>query len=218
MTKAPLTNPEIRATMGIESSIVQPQPPRTENLMRRIQELEHALERERLRSARFASLAERDYLTKLANRRGLTRALMRGLYHLRRYETPMVFVYFDLDGFKAINDNFGHKKGDNILSAVGSALQVGIRASDTAGRLGGDEFGVLFWDAAVHQITQRVSTLELSISELGKALVGQELGVSTGMTELINTDTIRDVVSRADRQMYRVKAIRKRPLCCDSGR
>jgi diguanylate cyclase (GGDEF)-like protein len=91
------------------------------------------------REAHFRELAHTDPLTRLANRRGLLRALQQQ----QATNTPYVLLGLDLDGFKNINDVRGHDVGDAVLVEVGRRLRSNLRPGDLAARLGGDEFAVL---------------------------------------------------------------------------
>jgi diguanylate cyclase (GGDEF)-like protein len=88
-------------------------------------------------------LADRDPLTPVLNRRAFMRELSRAAAFCGRYGAPASLVYLDLDGFKAVNDRFGHAAGDAVLAWVASGLVERVRESDVVGRLGGDEFAVL---------------------------------------------------------------------------
>jgi diguanylate cyclase (GGDEF)-like protein len=88
-------------------------------------------------------LISEDGLTHICGRGFFRRIVERGLTLLQRLERPYAFIVIDLDGFKAINDNYGHGVGDEVLRQSAAALQQGLRKSDAAGRWGGDEF-VLF--------------------------------------------------------------------------
>jgi diguanylate cyclase (GGDEF)-like protein len=97
----------------------------------------------KLRLAEVEHLADRDPLTPVLNRRAFVREVTRAAAFCGRYGTPASLVYLDLDGFKAVNDRFGHAAGDAVLAWVASGLVERVRESDVVGRLGGDEFGVL---------------------------------------------------------------------------
>ena len=86
------------------------------------------------------SMADHDPLVPIFNRRAFMRELSRLLSFSRRYGLEASLLYFDLDGFKKINDEFGHTAGDRILCAVGDVLLDQTRESDILGRIGGDEF------------------------------------------------------------------------------
>jgi diguanylate cyclase (GGDEF)-like protein len=86
------------------------------------------------------SLALKDPLTGLANRRLLAERMSMALVHARRNKSTMAVVYLDLDGFKPINNTLGHGAGDALLKMVAGRLVATVREEDTVARLGGDEF------------------------------------------------------------------------------
>lgn len=94
---------------------------------------------------RLEALADHDVLVPVLNRRAFVRELARAMAFCRRYDAPAALVYLDLDGFKAINDGFGHLAGDAALKRVGEILVGNVRESDTVARLGGDEFAALLY-------------------------------------------------------------------------
>jgi two-component system cell cycle response regulator len=91
------------------------------------------------------SLALRDPLTGLANRRLLAERMSMALVHARRNQTAMAVVYLDLDGFKQVNNTLGHGAGDDLLKMVAARLVAAVREEDTVARLGGDEFIMGLW-------------------------------------------------------------------------
>ena len=92
------------------------------------------------------SLALHDALTGLPNRRLLMDRLSSAIAHARRNKHDMAVMYLDLDGFKRINDTFGHAVGDTLLSMVAARLVAAVRQEDTVARLGGDEFVIVLWE------------------------------------------------------------------------
>ncbi len=92
------------------------------------------------------SLALHDALTGLPNRRLLSDRLTLSIAHARRNKSSMAVMYLDLDGFKQINDSFGHDTGDPLLRAVATRLISAVRQEDTVARLGGDEFVIALWE------------------------------------------------------------------------
>jgi diguanylate cyclase (GGDEF)-like protein len=98
-------------------------------------------------TADLADQARRDPLTGLLNHQAFARVLELELSRAERYDHGLTLVFLDLDGFKQINDTYGHMEGDRVLHRVGSLLSTSLRGSDVAGRLGGDEFGVLLLEA-----------------------------------------------------------------------
>jgi len=94
-------------------------------------------------SAELRHLADHDALTGLPNRRRFEQELARHLAHVRRYGPEGAVLILDLDGFKPVNDTFGHAAGDRLLARVGRVLRERLRATDVVARLGGDEFAIL---------------------------------------------------------------------------
>ena len=91
------------------------------------------------------SLALKDPLTGLANRRLLAERMSMALDHARRNHSTLAVVYLDLDGFKQVNNTLGHAAGDNLLKMVAGRLLATVREEDTTARLGGDEFILGLW-------------------------------------------------------------------------
>ena len=109
--------------------------------------LMHHVRRQRLglrdRGERAEKLARIDELTGLPNRRAFSEAVDTEIARARRFGSPLALVLADLDGFKQVNDAYGHPAGDACLQAVGNALQATLRQYDTCFRWGGDEFALL---------------------------------------------------------------------------
>jgi diguanylate cyclase (GGDEF)-like protein len=115
------------------------------------------------RLAEVETLADRDVLTPLLNRRAFVRELHRIGAFVARYGSPASLVYFDLDGFKAVNDRFGHAAGDTALKAVADRLLANTRETDIVGRLGGDEFAVILVQTELATATVQAERLKQSI-------------------------------------------------------
>lgn len=92
------------------------------------------------------SLALHDSLTGIANRRLLVERASLAIAHARRNKSSMAIVYLDLDGFKLINDTWGHDAGDILLKTAAGRLVAAVREEDTVARLGGDEFVIALWE------------------------------------------------------------------------
>jgi diguanylate cyclase (GGDEF)-like protein len=99
--------------------------------------------------------ASYDQLTQLPNRRLINDRLKQALAFADRNEKSMAILFIDLDGFKQINDSYGHHVGDWLLIEVANRIQACLRATDTVGRLGGDEFVVII--PAIYQYTEDVA-------------------------------------------------------------
>lgn len=104
---------------------------------------EELLDQLRIRLGIEKTLSRTDNLTGLLNARGFFEQaeILFGL--AARHNRPITLAYLDLDNFKKVNDELGHSEGDKVLRAVGDTIQSSLRATDLAGRLGGDEFGVV---------------------------------------------------------------------------
>ena len=153
------------------------------------------------------SAAETDPLCGVLNRRGFEREIHRALHHIARYGGALALIYLDLDGFKPINDTYGHTTGDRVLIEVSDILTAGVRTSDSVARLGGDEFAVLLWNINTLQATVKSISLEESIA--GLSLPGIAVGASAGVALARPDDTIATLVARADAAMYARKADRR---------
>jgi diguanylate cyclase (GGDEF)-like protein len=158
----------------------------------------------------LSAKAERDHLTDVLNRRGFARELDRSLAYARRYGTPAALVYLDLDGFKPVNDRYGHAAGDVVLRQVAAALTASVRGSDVVARLGGDEFAVLLWNISPANARTKADAMETRIERATLAPDRPSLGASAGVTMLEPADVPEDVLARADAAMYARKAERRR--------
>lgn len=109
-------------------------------------------------------LATMDGLTSLSNRRGFDTLAQHALSVCKRLERPACLLFFDLNGFKQINDTFGHAEGDRALSLFAEELRAIFRDSDVIGRIGGDEFSVLLTDSNSASTSVILSRLQESIN------------------------------------------------------
>ena len=152
--------------------------------------------------------AMHDALTTLPNRRFLQEWLTFALAGCRRNGEPLVLLYCDLDGFKAVNDRFGHEAGDQVLQATAARLRRGVRSSDFVARLGGDEFVAVLPNAPDASI---LSALVARLrDDLAKApiegLTDDEISASIGVASYpLDGDTADTLLAAADRAMYQVK-------------
>jgi len=151
--------------------------------------------------------AYRDPLTGLNNRAAMEKLLPREIELANRHDRPMAVLMMDLDGFKQINDRYGHDVGDQVLRDVGQVLQAAVRNTDLLYRYGGDEFvgGLAQTDIkGAFKVSERIrcGVEELTIS-------GQEISskveVSIGITMLKSGDIFQHAFKRADRALYRAK-------------
>ncbi|MDH3741203.1 MAG: GGDEF domain-containing protein [Hyphomicrobiales bacterium] len=176
----------------------------TDKLKNDIRRLCRLLREAETEIARLEPLVDLDPLVPLFNRRAFTRELDRVVSYCKRYGTTAVLVYFDLDGFKSVNDRFGHAAGDVVLKQITDLLAQSIRKSDIAGRLGGDEFGVLLvrTDAALASVV--VNRINSAIAETPVMVQGQQIEVtaSSGLALVDGSDDAASVIRHADEAMY----------------
>ena len=148
-----------------------------------------------------------DGLTGLPNRRAIDDTLKRMAAHALRTSTPLGVVLFDLDHFKQINDLFGHEKGDEVLAAVGVATMSSLRASDFAGRFGGEEFILLLPDTDREGAVTVAENIRLALAGLDVAGVSRPITASFGVAALPDdVDGPTVLLRAADRALYLAKS------------
>lgn len=168
----------------------------------RMSSLVDALEESR---AQLAYDATHDHLTGLANRSLFARHLDDEL----GLETSGALLFIDLDKFKAVNDQLGHRAGDELLINVGEVLRQAVRADDVVARLAGDEFAVLMpgATAATARVTadRLISTLQIGCNHDGSVAVTASIGVVTWNADTLPL-TAEALLAAADHAMYTAKA------------
>ncbi len=156
---------------------------------------------------RLQDAALRDHLTGIWNRRYMTRRLEVALWVFQQQGIPFGVFFIDIDGFKKINDTYGHKTGDQILTMVTNTLQNNLRSEDTVARWGGEEFVVLLMGldiAGMASVAEKLTTL-VKYSAVRIEDQNVSVTVSMGMTLARKEDTVKTLVDRADQNMYRSK-------------
>jgi diguanylate cyclase (GGDEF)-like protein/putative nucleotidyltransferase with HDIG domain len=160
--------------------------------------------------------ALKDPLTGLANPRALQFQVARELGRARRTSTPFSLILLDLDDFKTINDEYGHLAGDRALQEVAKVLQHSTRSYDTCIRYGGDEFVVLLSACGRAEAEERRQRLQEAVAGIAlRTDDGRDvaLRVSAGASVFPDDgETYERLLVRADRRMYRNKALSKAPL------
>ena len=151
--------------------------------------------------------ATHDPLTGLANRTLFDELLVRAAYRADRSGRPVAVLYLDLDGFKDVNDVFGHPSGDRVLSETSRRLEAVVRPGDMVARMGGDEFVVLCEHLSEPSDAERIATR--IVQAVGKpiplaagvATVTASVGIALGEPG----ETAASLIGRADEAMYRMK-------------
>lgn len=161
-------------------------------------------------------LAEHDALTGLPNRLIVLDRLQQAMALARRNGSMLVVAYLDLDGFKSVNDRYGHQAGDDVLVEVANRLKSTVRTSDTACRIGGDEFVVLLQgqvgDESFSEVLDRILDALRRPYPLATGQTGT-VGASIGFTVFPEDDvTPMMLLEHADQAMYVAKHAGKN--CC----
>jgi diguanylate cyclase (GGDEF)-like protein len=159
--------------------------------------------------ARLVHLASHDLLTGLANRAVFLARLETAIARIDRHPGGLAVVFMDLDDFKAVNDAYGHRGGDELLTALGARFTGMMRTEDTVARFGGDEFVALFEDLTdpAHEATALADRLHRAVAEpfviAGKPL---HMTASIGVAVVTGVDCrSEEVLAHADKTMYGVK-------------
>ncbi|MFT3727716.1 MAG: GGDEF domain-containing protein [Terricaulis sp.] len=157
------------------------------------------------------AVADRDTLTPTFNRRAFLRELHRTMSEVERYKTPAAVLYVDLDGFKALNDSYGHAAGDAVLRHVGRLLSDSVRESDVVGRLGGDEFGVILNRVSADEAAAKAKSLDEKVnnSAILHAGIAHRVRASIGVHAIVMNEDPETAIARADEAMYVDKNARR---------
>lgn len=193
------------------ADVIALSPSAAEEILAIVNEREKALNDLQDRVAELERLLETDELTGLLNRRGFEAAATRALSAATRYGEKGVLALIDLDGFKRVNDNYGHAAGDAALRLVGKILAKNVRATDYAARLSGDEFAVLWVRAEPAALARRVRDLKAMLNSAALEWDDEtiELKASVGTARYDGTTHFDDLVRSADKAMYRRKRARR---------
>ncbi len=173
-------------------------------LMQEVDSLRRDLDTAKRRMDELESLADRDTLTPVANRRAFVREMTRMISFAERYDVPSSLIFVDVNDLKVINDTHGHAAGDAALQHVAATLQENVRDSDVVGRLGGDEFGVILANAQEDIALQKAGHLADKIGSTPFTWQGRELRVSVAhgaYSFRAGIDASR-ALEEADREMY----------------
>jgi diguanylate cyclase (GGDEF)-like protein len=149
-------------------------------------------------------LSVRDPLTGLHNRHYFHETLAQEVKRAHRYDRRLALIFFDIDDFKAINEEIGHLGGDAVLAEVAQRLRSVVRGADLPCRVGGDEFAVVLPESSIDETERLFQRLQLAVQ-------GQPVGpvpmvrVSAGIAELGRDDDSTSFFSRVDQALYRAK-------------
>lgn len=146
-----------------------------------------------------------DHLTGISNRYKFFEMLSVEVDRCRRFNHPLSIIYFDVDNFKTVNDQFGHKVGDDLLKLVAKFLRNNFRTVDIIARLGGDEFVILMPETASTEAESKIKILQNDLLEQMK-LKGWPATFSFGIATFTNSILPPDeILKQADLLMYKAK-------------
>jgi diguanylate cyclase (GGDEF)-like protein/PAS domain S-box-containing protein len=169
----------------------------------------HDMTNQKEMEKRLHNLSITDGLTNLYNQRHFHSCLADEIDRVKRYNSPLSLVCFDLDRFKDCNDRFGHLEGDNVLRRIGNLLNVITRHSDKAFRYGGDEFFILLPETNLAQATITSEKIRQMFNESWPYETGSDSGpvvtLSIGVVQRMGEISGEALIKRADVAMYNAK-------------
>lgn len=154
---------------------------------------------------RIKTLSRIDTLTGFSNSRYFTEQARIEIKRAIRFNRPISIAYMDIDNFKKVNDNFGHDRGDNLLSLVGKIIKDRVREYDIVGRLGGDEFAVLFPETNSDQAQAAINRIQQGFNAIitkDMDFISLSIGLITYNKSL---PSIQEMIKTADNLMYTAK-------------
>ena len=159
-------------------------------------------------------MATLDPLTQCMNRRALMETLSNELTRQKRYGVSFGVIMLDLDHFKSINDNYGHGTGDAVLQATAEQLRTNLRPTDSVARWGGEEFLCLIAHADVNELVAKAEQICLSMSQIHFEHANDvKVTASLGVAVYQDGQSIKEIIDRADRAMYRAKNTGRNRVC-----
>lgn len=168
-----------------------------------------------VRNAANESYALTDQLTGLPNARSLQLQFEKEVGRAKRAGNSMQLLMLDLDGFKGVNDTFGHKAGDLMLREVGRIIKAELRDYDFLARYGGDEFVAIVPETDNSDVIELCSRIEAAVESYASTYNGSAtpVGVSVGSASYpAQGESFEDLLIAADKAMYRAKAFHKQRL------
>ena len=173
----------------------------------RLHDLERETEQLRDRLSEEHAQAILDKLTGVYNRVAYEERIEQEYLRWKRYKKPLVFMVFDIDHFKSINDNYGHKAGDKALRLIAQTLQKNLRSTDFLARYGGEEFVALMPETELADAMKVANKLREAIAAVKFNYQERDVDitVSCGAAYFQRDDTVESVFQRADKALYQAK-------------
>ena len=149
--------------------------------------------------------AQIDFVTSTLNRRGIEKVLQAEIERANRRSQPVAVLLIDLDHFKRINDRFGHAAGDQALREIAQCISTSVRAYDSLGRYGGDEFLVLLPDTVTGEAVLLAARMREAARSLSLPEGPVEMTLSIGVTHSVGREDASEIIARADQALYEAK-------------
>ncbi|WPM32159.1 GGDEF domain-containing protein [Hydrogenobacter sp. T-2] len=179
-----------------------------ERFLKRIEEQQHMIEELKERLQQAETEANIDYLTNTFNRRSFERALREAFEEYKKRQAIFSLVLIDLDGFKRVNDLYGHSAGDLVLRRVAQLLRQSLRAKDILARWGGDEFAVLMSGTRKEQAIAVAERLKKAVEDLEIVVEGEKVSLSFSYGVVESEDrfsSLEEMIKEVDYLMYQRK-------------
>ncbi|QOP40299.1 sensor domain-containing diguanylate cyclase [Sulfurimonas marina] len=173
--------------------------------------------KEKLKAQRASEEAIRDPLTGVLNRRGFNNILDYKISISRRYDSDMSVMFFDIDHFKDVNDNYGHDVGDTILQELSNVIKACIRESDIFARWGGEEFIIVLPQTSMKDAVVLAEKLQKEIKKYNFTKV-ETLTCSFGVTQLQDDESSDELLKRVDELLYLAKTTGRDRVISDTER
>jgi len=184
----------------------------------------HNITKRKLAEERALELSQTDGLTNIPNRRYFDQFLTHEWKRCQRLKMPLSLALIDIDHFKMLNDTYGHHQGDSCLKTLaGTITKFARRPGDGCARFGGEEFTMIFGNTSADEAMGQLDKMKQALCDLKipniKSPVAPYLTVSIGLaTTYPDQDgTKKDLIKRADRQLYRAKEGGRNQICRDAG-
>jgi len=171
--------------------------------------------RKRISAERSQSLL--DPLTGIPNRLAYQERSTQELARWKRFKTPLCLFVWDVDKFKNVNDTYGHKAGDKVLTTIAKLLHTQIRETDFLARYGGEEFAMLTSGAELDAARELAEKLRKAVETCGFHFRGEAvtITISCGISAFRDGDSVESAFERADKAMYRAKQAGRNRIVCD---
>ncbi len=174
---------------------------KVKRLNSRISEAYDLLEQKNRELERLSSINQ---LTGLYNRHKTEQELVSEIKRANRYGRPLTLIMFDIDWFKSVNDNFGHPAGDTVLREIAAIIRTRIRATDMAGRWGGEEFLIICPETGLEGGGELAEQIRADIAAFDFS-IGQSITISAGAAKYAAGEPVEQLIHRVDECLYAAK-------------